>query len=82
MMGDRRWVCGWVGGLVWVGRLVDYMGYGALSIIPRDHLRVNNLVVAYMYFVYICILYIPIMYFVHIIFIYRLSAVRCTIMQV
>ena len=59
------WLGGWVGLGGSVGRL---HGVGALSTIPRDHLRVNNLVVAYMYFVYICILYIPIMYFVHMYF--------------
>ena len=51
-------VCGGVN--VWVG---------ALSTIPREHPGVNNLVLAYICILYICI------------FIYRLSAVRCTIMQ-
>ena len=46
---------------------------GALSTIPREHLRVNNLVFVYMYFVY--------MYLYICICIYRLRAVRCTIMQ-
>ena len=52
-------VCGGVN--VWVG---------ALSTIPREHPGVNNLVLAYICILYICI------------FIYRLSAVRCTIMLV
>ena len=43
---------------------------GALSTIPREHPGVNNLVLAYTCSLYICI------------FIYRLSAVRCTIMLV
>ena len=43
---------------------------GALSTIPREHPGVNNLVLAYTCSLYICI------------FIYRLSAVRCTIILV
>ena len=47
---------------------------GALSTIPREHLRVNiHLVFVYMYFVY--------MYLYICICIYSLRAVRCTIMQ-
>ena len=40
---------------------------GALSTIPREHPGVNNLVLAYICSLYICIL------------IYRLSAVRCVV---